>query len=155
MQHHRFHFGSFRIHHSNDFMSALNLARNEAVSRGRTVTMCSSASGTACTGAGTADWSDGWIVFTDFGVAGTIEPGQGDTIVRVWGKVSTNTTVTSQGGFGFITFDRTGAVTFDGGTGVLQDTFNVKPQGQASQQRNVSIMKIGRTSATTPAGACT
>lgn len=141
---------------ANDFMSALNLARNEAVSRGRTVTICSSANGTGCDGAGTADWSSGWIVFTDFGVPGVIEAGQGDTIVRAWGRVNTNDTVTSVGGYGFITFDRTGSVKFDGGTGVLQDSFNVTPQGcQPGQQRVVTLMKIGRTSATTPAGACT
>jgi type IV fimbrial biogenesis protein FimT len=141
---------------ANDFMSALNLARNEAVSRGRTVTICSSASGTACDGAGTADWSAGWIVFTDFGVAGTIEAGQGDAIVRAWGGVNTGDSVTSVGGYGFITFDRAGSVKFDGGTGVLQDSFNIKPQScQPGQERVVTILKIGRTSATTPAGACT
>lgn len=48
---------------TNDLVSALNLARSEAIRRNLRTTVCTSASGTACTpGSG---WEQGWIVFTD------------------------------------------------------------------------------------------
>lgn len=48
---------------ANEFVSALNLARSEAVTRGTRVAVCKSANGTSCTTSG--DWAQGWIVFAD------------------------------------------------------------------------------------------
>lgn len=48
---------------ANEFISALNLARSEAVTRGTRVVVCKSANGSSCTTTG--DWSQGWIVFAD------------------------------------------------------------------------------------------
>ncbi len=48
---------------ANDFVSALNLARSEAITRGITVTTCKSTNLTACVTTG--NWDQGWIVFTD------------------------------------------------------------------------------------------
>ena len=47
---------------ANEILSALNLARSEAVKRSRDVTVCprQSTSSTACGGAG--DWANGWVV---------------------------------------------------------------------------------------------
>lgn len=46
----------------NTMVGDLNLARTEAVKRGRTVTLCGSTDGATCN---TANWESGWIVFTD------------------------------------------------------------------------------------------
>lgn len=46
---------------ANEFVSALNLARSEAIKRGVTVTVCRSTSGTACAASG--DWGQGWMVY--------------------------------------------------------------------------------------------
>lgn len=43
---------------ANDLISALSLARSEAVKRAANVTVCASSNGTACTGT----WEQGWIV---------------------------------------------------------------------------------------------
>ncbi len=48
---------------ANEFITALNLARSEAIKRGIRVTVCKSINQTACTAGG--DWRQGWIVFTD------------------------------------------------------------------------------------------
>jgi type IV fimbrial biogenesis protein FimT len=48
---------------ANALIGALNIARNEAVSRGLPVSVCASADGATCSGDET--WSTGWIVFTD------------------------------------------------------------------------------------------
>jgi type IV fimbrial biogenesis protein FimT len=48
---------------NNDFVSAMALARSEAIRRGVRITVCKSADGTACVTTG--DWAQGWIVFVD------------------------------------------------------------------------------------------
>lgn len=48
-----------------EYLSALNYARSEAVSRGVIVSMCPSSNTETCG----ADWSDGWLVFVDNGAA--------------------------------------------------------------------------------------
>ncbi len=48
---------------SNELVSALALARSEAVRRGARITVCKSADGATCTTAG--GWQGGWLVFTD------------------------------------------------------------------------------------------
>lgn len=55
---------------ANDMVTALNLARNEAVRRGACINICSSNNGTSCSGT----WTDGWIV--------RVEDGD---LIRVWG----------------------------------------------------------------------
>ncbi|WP_051822177.1 GspH/FimT family pseudopilin [Desulfonatronum thiodismutans] len=49
---------------ANEFVSALNLARSEAMKRGVDVYVCRSSNGTSCATGG--DWGQGWLVyFTD------------------------------------------------------------------------------------------
>ncbi len=48
---------------SSDLISALNLARGEALVRGSTVRVCPSSNGRFCRRDG--DWSQGWLVYTD------------------------------------------------------------------------------------------
>ncbi len=52
--------------YANEFIGAMTLARTEAVTRGRLVTMCRSENANSATPAcntSTADWSSGWLVF--------------------------------------------------------------------------------------------
>ena len=48
---------------SNSFLSALHLARSEAVKRNAHVVLCISTSGVACSASG--DWHQRWIMFSD------------------------------------------------------------------------------------------
>ena len=52
---------------SEDFVTALNLARSEAVKRATRVTLCSSQDGSTCSGAA-SDWAKGFIVVVDYAV---------------------------------------------------------------------------------------
>ena len=61
----------------NTFVQALHLARSEAVKSGG-ATLCASNNATSCSG---ADWTKGWIVFSDFNLNGVLDAGE--TIVRV------------------------------------------------------------------------
>jgi type IV fimbrial biogenesis protein FimT len=69
---------------ANALIGALNIARNEAITRGAPVTVCASTDGASCSG--NEEWSDGWIVFTDAnGPAGEVNDGaEPDTVLRVF-----------------------------------------------------------------------
>ena len=57
----------------NDFISAIHLARNTAITTNSRVTMCASASGTGCEITG---WDNGWIVFGDLNSNGAVDVGE-------------------------------------------------------------------------------
>lgn len=71
--------------HMNEFTSALNLARSEAIKRGQRVALCPSINQTSCTGA--SDWEDGWIVFVDTALTDTDPPVVGQ-VLRVFENLS-------------------------------------------------------------------
>lgn len=48
------------VTHTNDLVTSLNLARSEAVRRGSSVLVCSSADGATCSASN--NWSTGWII---------------------------------------------------------------------------------------------
>lgn len=64
---------------ANEFVSALNLARSEAMKRGINVTVCRSTNGEACAASG--DWGQGWMVFVDGD--GTGQPPGQESILRL------------------------------------------------------------------------
>jgi type IV fimbrial biogenesis protein FimT len=71
---------------SYEFITALNLARSEAIKRGNPVTVCRTINGLRCEGDddinGQKDWSQGWIVFSDINGNGQVNSTQ-DEILRV------------------------------------------------------------------------
>ena len=136
---------------TNNLLSAFNLARNEAVARGRPVTVCASANGTACDGPATANWSSGWIVFTDYDPPGVIDAGEGDTVLRMFGPVATRNTLTSSGvNVGYVSFGRTGAATFPV-IGVTQTFILTQTPCVSDLVRNVTVTNLGRSASKTDA----
>jgi type IV fimbrial biogenesis protein FimT len=79
---------------TNDLVSGLNLARSEAVTRARRVTICKSADQTTCDTSGSG-WEQGWIVYSDennngaYDSSGTPEP-----LLRVQGAMGNQITAT-------------------------------------------------------------
>ena len=55
--------GSQLVASTNELISALHVARSEAIKLNTRVTICESSNGTSC--ATTASWKNGWIVFVD------------------------------------------------------------------------------------------
>jgi len=55
--------GNRLIAASNALVSAVHIARSEAIKQNTAVTVCESSNGTSCGNSG--DWKNGWIVFTD------------------------------------------------------------------------------------------
>ncbi len=78
----------------NDLVTALNFARQEAVKRGKRVSICPSTDGATCLTSG--DWAKGWLVFED-GAAF-----DGDTLIvrmplRQWSDLNTKAVITASG----------------------------------------------------------
>jgi len=74
------------VTHTNELVTALNLARSEAVRRGAPIVVCSSTDGAICSTS--TDWSTGWIIRTQ-----TAAP----EVLRAWPERS--------GGAGILTGD--------------------------------------------------
>ncbi len=72
----------------NDLVTSITLARSEALLRSRGVAVCASTDSLTCSGS--TDWSTGWIVFTDGGVAGVVDAA--DRLLRV-GSTAVNNVV--------------------------------------------------------------
>jgi type IV fimbrial biogenesis protein FimT len=67
---------------ANDFVTALNFARSEAVKRGYQVTLCKSTDGATCVTTG--NWAQGWVVFAD--QDNDLVFDVGETLLRVQGS---------------------------------------------------------------------
>ena len=59
--------------YTNDLVATLSYARVQAVMRGQTVSVCSSANGTQCTD---TPWERGYIVYVDTGTPGMVRSGE-------------------------------------------------------------------------------
>ncbi len=77
---------------ANEFLTALNYARSEAVKRGVTVTVCSSSSPATC--AASTNWAQGWMVFVDANSDGVFTAGT-DISIRVWPALHAGSTLTA------------------------------------------------------------
>jgi len=145
---------------ANDLLTALDMARTEAVTRSRFASVCpSNADASACG----ADWAKGWIVFLDdYNNVGTFEAGT-DTVVRAWPPNSALqtgqdaiTSTLSGAPISAISFNRQGTPLVAGtalaaGTAI---TFTVKPAScpaGAQLVRTLTMPTLGRGSVTTSA----
>jgi type IV fimbrial biogenesis protein FimT len=131
---------------TNDFVAALNLARNEALARGRPVTVCASVNGTTCDGTGVNDWSGGYMVFTDYDPVGSVDAAAGDTILRVIGPVASRDVLHStSGNAGYVNFTRLGTANLVGAVD-QEVTFQVYATPCVDDTaRRISVTSFGRT----------
>jgi type IV fimbrial biogenesis protein FimT len=89
----------------NGLLGDLQFARAEAIKEGQMVTVCASSDGTSCTTGGN-DWAIGWIVFSDGGTVGTVDPT--DFVLRVQKAFGNTDTFTADSNVQAITFNRDG-----------------------------------------------
>lgn len=95
---------------TNALVTALNVARSEAVGRATTVSVCSSATnppGATPTCGDALQWTNGWFVFTDTGTAGIVDGT--DERLRIWEAPTGNPVITVTGA-AWSRFGDTGAV---------------------------------------------
>jgi type IV fimbrial biogenesis protein FimT len=101
---------------TNDLVSALQLARSEAIKRGLRVTVCKTGNATAATPAcdTAASWQQGWLVFVDGGTKGVID--SGDILLRVQGQAALAVTITAGVNYGsYISYLSSGGSRGSGG----------------------------------------
>ncbi len=130
---------------ANDFVTALAIARSEAVKRGARVTVCASNDQATCSG----DWEDGWIVFADGAATDDTNPPVVDTVLRVWGTPGGNPAIAitdvnnASSNLTWIRFlPRGGART----TAAMPVTFNMEIADCSHLQgRDIELNAVGRT----------
>ncbi len=117
---------------TNDFMSALNLARSEAAKGGATTQLCMSNNQSTCTG--NSGWSNGWIVWADRNNNGALDNGE---LVRVHGPITAGKTIITGGVQTSFSFNGQG--TLVGGW----DTINVCTPNDLTLSNQVTIESNG------------
>lgn len=125
---------------TNDLLLALHLARSEAIKRGTRVTVCKSGNPTApapaCDPA--AKWEQGWLVFADGGVRGTIDGN--DTVLQVHGDISAWASIATGGNYRrYVSYTPMG--TSQGSSGLRNDTFEICVSGK---RRDIVVSPTGR-----------
>jgi type IV fimbrial biogenesis protein FimT len=140
---------------TNDFVSAVQLARSEAVKRGVGAVLCASTDQATCD-VTDGNWSSGWIVFSDLGLDGAPNTGTGaclpaeDCIIRTRAGL----TKATMGGAGAnrIRFGPTGMSVDDPSETppvTFPVTFNMESYNcKHEQARDITITKMGHMTVT-------
>ncbi|WP_084618183.1 GspH/FimT family pseudopilin [Cellvibrio sp. OA-2007] len=121
-----------------DFASAINFARIEAVKRAGRVSLCASKDGETCSGS----WNEGFIAFVDTVAADTTETPVVGTVLRAWKKQDSSAVISVKNGSDDKTFIRyTGLGTLARLTDkpfVISAQFK-KCTGSAARQINIGL----------------
>lgn len=113
---------------NNDLMTALNLARSEAIRRATTVSVCrTNDNGTTCAGT----WSDGWMVFVNNdNDSPAVKDGVNETLLRVFPALPVGYTINATNNFtNFVTYQRSGAANNIGTFVVCHDSDETTARG--------------------------
>lgn len=124
---------------ANDLVTALNLARSEAIKRGRPVTVASISA--------SSQWENGWNVFIDLDANDEYDSDT-DTLLRTYDALPSGYTLTA--GTAFQTYSSTGLSSVDTG-----DTFTICGElGESVPIRTITISPTGRPNVAVGTGAC-
>lgn len=131
---------------ANDLVGALTLARNEAITRSRGMTVCAAdtRSGTPSECGSRADWQKGWMAIIDDKTSGAPDDGiKASDILRTWAG-SDHNTLAPLSDVAFIRFSPRGEANV-----ATNVTFNLKPAEKCSnqQRRSITLSRLGRVSA--------
>lgn len=136
-------FGSWQVSNAvNSFNGSIQLARSEAIKRGRTVRMCRSTDSTSCAAnSGTNGWVTGWIVFVDNDSSGASVT-SGDEIILKQSQFSNFSDITSNAtGAKPLAFTPSGLMQ----TGVGAQGINFNWDGSSGLRKALCITFTGRT----------
>ncbi|MDO8343969.1 MAG: GspH/FimT family pseudopilin [Cellvibrio sp.] len=121
-----------------DFASAVNYARSEAVKRAGRVSLCASKNGTACDGV----WTDGFMAFVDTAATDTTTPPVVGLVLRIWEKPDANAliSVTSDGNdVTFIRYTSLGTLARVNDEPLVIAAEQKKCKGKAARQINIGL----------------
>lgn len=129
---------------TNELVTALQMARAEAVRRGRPVTLCSSSDGSACVSSTTGWAGRQWLVFQDGASNGNpVTSGAGFELIRVFPGLDQGLALTSPQPW--LRFSANGTVMPAPAGGAPEQDFALVPDGcRGDARREVSVSRLGR-----------
>ena len=130
---------------ANEMMTAVQLARSEALKQGRPITVCASDTSVTAPECG-ADWGQGWMAVVDGEAPGSTDVDEVE-ILRVWAAPRFGATVTFNGSEQFLRYLPNGAldpVTIPT-AGTLQMALRI-PDCIGNAARNIEVARTGRAS---------
>ncbi|HIQ15345.1 MAG TPA: prepilin-type N-terminal cleavage/methylation domain-containing protein [Leucothrix sp.] len=127
---------------TNEFVTALVLARSEALKRNNNVSVCTTLDQQTCSN--TSDFANGWIVFMDCNLDGVIDDGAGgvscdgnpEQIIKVHDKLSKLSLKTTGAAKRYLSY------TFAGRSDTA--TLKLKEAGQSTVEKTIKISRTGR-----------
>jgi len=131
---------------ANELVTALNLARSEAVKRGVSLTVRKvddkSSTNKNKTAWASANWEQGWDVFTDANDNGEFDTGD-DVLLKTYGALSASYTLRGNSFSDFINFSSSGQSN-GGGSFVICNNSDGNNLPEASTSRLIIVSPIGR-----------
>jgi type IV fimbrial biogenesis protein FimT len=125
-------------------LTALYLARSEAVKRNQPVSVCRSSDGASCTG----NWEDGWIVFSNADSDNSVDSGV-DEVIRSYESLPEGHGIEGSVGTDALTYFADGSYA-DG-----SETIRIcSAEGQLSDGFTLSINRVGRPRASKGVASC-
>lgn len=132
---------------TNNFVGALNLARNEAMKRRADISICRSTDGVTCATT-TGTWNQGWLVFANTNNDSPAQVDTGEEIIHLYSALS-NSITSSASVADYITFNSSGYSNAQG------QFIMCDKNASTDTSRSISINRIGRIILTTGVGTCT
>lgn len=124
---------------ANEFLTALTMARSEAIKTARNASVCSSSNGTSCTG---SNWAGGWLIWVDRNNNDTLDAGE---TLRVHEALPIGSTLTEAGGFTNVRYIADGSVCGVGGVCPDGSTFTFMLSATGCTGNQVRILSINAT----------
>jgi type IV fimbrial biogenesis protein FimT len=128
---------------TNDLLTAVSLARTEAVKTSVPAVACASTDGINCAAA-VGNWSVGYIVFSDLNGDGTRQPGT-ERLATVGTAFPAGVSVQSFGGAGLVRFAPNGLMA--GGSAGVRFEIVHPVSAITSENRYVCVARVGRANA--------
>ncbi len=125
--------------YANELVTALNLARSEAVKRGGSVTI-RKVDTNSCTKTG-SNWKDGWDVFTDVDGNGNCDTG--DVLIRTYAPLKSFFTLQGNNFSNFIRYTSSGQSNTNGSF-VICDNSDGNNAPEANTSRLIIVNNVGR-----------
>jgi len=119
---------------ANTLLSTLEAARYEAIQRNTRISVCQSTDGQAC---GTSGWEKGWILFSDAGAPGQVDPG--DSVLFKSQALPENLQLSSQDFQTYISYRSDGSSSASG-------SFEFCNRGSNDPVKMVCVSNMGRAS---------
>src|SRR3569832_1169297 len=137
------------ITQTNDFVTALNVARSEAILRGNRITLYKNNDGAGCVSGG--NWEQGWIVFVDADGDGAVNNVATD-VLRVHGALPSGVTLKGNAALAtYISYVSSGATQQRAGGAAATQAGSLvmcDDRGFGDKARAIQITATGRVSST-------